>query len=56
MSLQGKNRKVFSYINKDCSGKEFSYQNFDKANCYHTSFKDAILNGASLMEAFYEFG
>lgn len=48
MSLQGKNRAVYSYKNDDKSGSNFMYKNFDKADCYHTSFRNTIFDGASL--------
>ncbi len=48
MSLQGKNRAVYSYNNADRRGSNFMYKNFDKANCYNSDFRNAIFDGASL--------
>ena len=40
MSLEGKNRKVFSYNNEDRRGSNFMYKDFEKCNSYHTNFCD----------------
>ena len=53
MSLQGKNRAVYSYNNLDRSGSNFMYKNFDKANCYHTNFRQTVFDGASLRAVSY---
>lgn len=51
MSLEGKNRKVFSYNNEDRRGSNFMYKNFEKCNSYHTNFCDTNFNYASLRGA-----
>lgn len=47
VSLKGRNRAFYSYKNKDCSFNNYSYKNFDKADCYRTNFRGAIFDGAS---------
>ncbi len=55
MSLQGKNRAIYSYNNADCSGKNFMYKNFDKANCYHSNFRNTVFDGASLRATKFKY-
>lgn len=55
MSLQGKNRAVYSYNNLDRSGSNFMYKNFDKANCYHTNFRQTVFDGASLRATKFKY-
>ena len=51
MSLVGKNRKIYSYNNKDRSGRNFMYKNFEKTNSYHSSFQKAVFAYASFRAA-----
>lgn len=55
MSVVGKNRKLFSYNNKDKSNLHFDKKDFDKTNSYNSSFNRCSFNGTSLRGAKLKF-
>ncbi len=55
MSLEGKNRKIFSYNNVDRCNCNFMYKDFEKTNSYHSSFRQANFNFSSLRGAKMKF-
>ena len=55
MSLEGKNRAVYSYNNKDKGGSNFMYKDFEKSNSYHTDFSKTNFSCASLRAAKMKF-
>lgn len=48
MSLQGRNRAIYSYNNANRRYSNFMYNNIDKANCYKSDFRNTIFDGTSL--------
>lgn len=55
MSLKGKNRKLFSYINEDKSSANFDKKDFDKTSSYHTNFSNCSFSSTSLRGAKMKF-
>lgn len=55
MSLEGKNRKIFSYNNEDRCNRNFMYKDFEKTNSYNSSFRQANFNFSSLRGAKMKF-
>lgn len=55
MPLEGKNRKVYSYNNKDKSGCNFMYKDFEKTNSYHTNFSQSNFSYVSFRAAHLKF-
>lgn len=55
MSLEGKNRKIFSYNNEDRCNGNFMYKDFEKTNSYNSSFRQANFSFASLRGAKMKF-
>ena len=55
MSLKGKNRAFFSYNNVDKSNSNFMYKDFEKTKSYHSNFKNAKFDYASLRAAHMKF-
>ncbi len=55
MSLVGKNRKIFSYNNKDKRKSNFMYKDFEKSISYHSNFAESNFSFASLRAAKFKF-
>lgn len=55
MSLKGKNRKIYSYINQSRRGSNFRYKDFEKTNSYHTDFGQANFSCVSLRSAHMKY-
>ena len=55
MSLEGKNKKLFSYNGIDKTGSNFMYKDFEKTSSYNSCFKQANFNFASLRGAKMKF-
>lgn len=55
MSLEGKNRKIYSYNNVDRSDNNFMYKDFEKTNSYNSSFRKANFNFTSFRGAKMKF-
>lgn len=51
MSLVGKNKALFSYNNKNKSGSEFMYKDFEKTKSFHSYFANASFVGTSFRGA-----
>lgn len=51
MSLEGKNRAIFSYNNKDKSGSNFIYKDFEKTKSYSSNFKNTKFDYVSFRAA-----
>ena len=51
MSLEGKNRAIFSYNNSDKQNSNIMYKDFEKTKSYHTRFINAQFTGTSLRAA-----
>ena len=55
MSLEGKNRYLFSYSNKQIEGKKFQYKDFEKTKSYNSTFKDTAFIGTSFRAAQFKY-
>ena len=55
MSLEGKNRAIFSYNNSDKQNNNFMYKDLEKTKSYHTSFINARFTGTSLRAAHMKY-
>lgn len=49
MSLEGKNKKPFSYINREVMSKNFQNKDFNKTNSYQSNFSHSIFENTSFL-------
>lgn len=55
MSLEGKNRYLFSYSSKQIESKKFQYKDFEKTKSYNTTFKETAFIGTSFRAAQFKY-
>ena len=55
MSLEGKNKKPFSYINKEVMNKNFQNKDFNKTSSYHSNFSHSIFENTSFLSAKFKW-
>lgn len=55
MSLVGKNRKFFSYVNVERKNSNFQYKDFEKTKSYNSNFSDSRFSGTSFRAAAMKF-
>lgn len=55
VSLQGKNRAIFSYNNVNRNGTKFIYKDFEKTRSYHSKFIGAKFEGTSFRAAHMKY-
>ncbi len=55
MSLTGKNKAIYSYNNKERSGRKFMYKDFEKTKSYNSDFSKSEFIGTSLRAAQLKF-
>lgn len=51
MSLIGKNKHIFSYSNKNETGKKYINKDFEKTSSYHTNFSTTLFENTSFRAA-----
>lgn len=55
MSLEGKNRALFSYNNSKRVGSQFIFKDFEKTKSYHTNFSKSSFKGVSFRGAHLKY-
>ncbi len=55
MSLQGKNKKPFSYINKIVLNKYFQNKDFNKTSSHQSNFSNSTFENTSFIDAKFKF-
>ncbi len=55
MSLEGKNRALFSYNNSERVGSQFIFKDFEKTKSYHTNFSTSSFKGVSFRGAHLKY-